>query len=196
MILNVSKYRLEINIHKCVNRLSCGNLRELHTRFNEILFKDKSFLKGLELEAGDLYLDSTCVGAKRKSKDVFLKMKTLEEVIHRHSVNHYHKFSSHWSQELYIEGRAKVILNRLGKTIDIMPKVIFQAHERIIGERQIKQANKSLSLYQDDVHMVKRRKSEAHNEFGNQLLIGEQANGFTVDFHFEQEKLSNNSGLN
>ena len=242
-------------LHKYVNRLSCGNLRYLHTRFNEILFKNKVFLKGLEFDAGDLYLDSTCVGAQmrypvdwilirdgcrtmlkamklirrsgvkcrmpnidsfmtsmnglcikmaaakrtndaqRKSKAVLREMKILEKVIRRHSVNHYQKFSSQWTRTLYTDGRAKVILNRLGKTIDIMPKVIFQAHERIIGERQIKQSNKILSLYQDDVHMVKRRKSEAHNEFGNQLLIGEQANGFIIDFHFEQEKVSNDSKI-
>jgi hypothetical protein len=242
-------------LHKYVNRLSCGSLQDIHTRLNEILFKEKTFLKDLELDAGDLYLDSTCVGAQmrypvdwilirdgcrtmikamklirnsgikcrmpsldgfmtsmnglcikmaaakrtndaqRKSKAVLREMKKLEKVIRRHSVNHYQKFSIQWAQTLYTEGRAKVILNRLGKTIDIMPKVIFQAHERIIGERQIRQANKILSLYQDDVHMVKRRKSEAHNEFGNQLLIGEQANGFIIDFHFEQEKVSNDSKM-
>jgi len=53
----------------------------------------------------------------------------------------------------------RVIADRLRKTIERMPKVIFHAHECIIGERRVKNADKILSLYQDDLHVVTLRKA-------------------------------------
>lgn len=240
-------------LHEYVNRLSCENLKEIHEQFNTQLFKNQNFLD--DLEADDLYLDSTCVKAQmrypvdwllirdgcrtmlkamklirnaeikcrmpelsgfttkmnglcikmaganrtndagKKRKGVLRSMKTLEKVIRKHALRHYEKFNLLWSETAYTQGRADLILNRIKKTIDIMPKVIHQAHERIIGERQVKNEDKILSLYQNDVHIVKRRKSEARNEFGSQLLIAEQVDGFIVDFNFEKEKVSNDSKM-
>jgi hypothetical protein len=133
--------------------------------------------------------------APRKRKKVLRKMKKLEKTIRDHAQSHLVLFEESWSQTKYTQGRAQVIINRLKATTDIMPKVIFQAHERIIGERQVKNADKVLSLYQDDVHVVTRRKAGAHNEFGSQLLIAEQADGFIIDFNFEKDKISNESKM-
>ena len=133
--------------------------------------------------------------ASRKRKSVLREMKKLEKTIRKHAISHLDIFELSWEQTKYTQGRARVIADRLRKTIEIMPKVIFQAHERIIGERQVKNADKILSLYQGDVHVVTRRKAESHNEFGSQLLIAEQADGFIVDFNFEKEKISNESKM-
>lgn len=124
-------------------------------------------------------------------KAVLREMKKLEKVIRNHAQNHLKSFKDHWHQTLYTKGRANTIIHRLLKTIEIMPAVIYQAHERIIGGRLIGNADKILSLYQEDVHVITRRKSEAHNEFGSQLLIAEQEDGFIVGFIFEKEKVSN-----
>ena len=235
------------------SRLGCDNLSKIHDRFNTVLFKDKVFVE--DIEAGDLYMDSTCVKAQmrypvdwllirdgcrtmlkamklirksgvkcrmpklsgfmtqlnglciemaaasrtkdagKKRKATLRKMKKLEKVIRKHAQNHFEAFEQVWPQSTYTQGRAELILNRIKKTIDIMPAVIHQAHERIIGERQVKNSDKILSLYQNDIHIVKRRKSEARNEFGSQLLIAEQADGFIVDFHFEKDKVSDDSKM-
>jgi hypothetical protein len=240
-------------LQEYVNRLCCDELKTIHDRLNELLFKDQMFLE--QLQAGDLYLDSTCIKAQmrypvdwllirdgcrtllkavklirkagikcrmpelngflsemnglcikmaaakstndavKKRKSVLREMKKLEKIIRKHAQNHYEKFKLEWEQSDYRQGRAQLILNRLKRTIEIMPRVIHQAHERIIGERQVKNEDKILSLYQQDVHIVKRRKSEAHNEFGSQLLIAEQADGFIVDFTFEKDKVSNDSKM-
>jgi hypothetical protein len=135
------------------------------------------------------------VDAAKNRKAVLREMKTLEKTIRKHGISHLELFEKSWEQTKYTQGRAQVITNRLRQTIEIMPKVIFQAHERIIGDRQVKNADKILSLYQDDVHVVTRRKAGAHNEFGSQLLIAEQADGFIVDFNFEKEKISNESKM-
>ena len=128
-------------------------------------------------------------GKARKS--VLREMKKLEKIIRDHAKNHLSDFKDNWSQTFYTKGRANVIIHRLRKTIEIMPTVIYQAHERIIGGRLIANADKILSLYQKDVHVITRRKSEAHNEFGSQLLIAEQEDGFIVGFVFEKEQISN-----
>lgn len=133
--------------------------------------------------------------AAKKRKSVLREMKKLEKTIRQHAFSHLEIFERSWSQTKYTEGRSRVITDRLRKTIEIMPKVVYQAHERIIGERQVKNADKILSLYQDDVHVVTRRKAGAHNEFGSQLLIAEQANGFIVHANFEKEKISNESKM-
>ena len=133
--------------------------------------------------------------AAKKRKSVLREMKKLEKTIRKHAISHLDAFEMSWEHTKYTQGRAQEIVNRLRKITEVMPKVIFQAHERIIGERQVKNADKILSLYQDDVHVVTRRKAESHNEFGSQLLIAEQADGFIVDFNFEKEKISNESKM-
>jgi hypothetical protein len=251
--LSCIKVPSKSKLQSYVSRLCCDDLAKIHDRFNTVLFKDKLFVE--DIEAGDLYMDSTCVKAQmrypvdwllirdgcrtmlkamklirksgvkcrmpklsgfmaqvngfciemaaasrtndagKKRKATLRKMKKLEKVIRKHALNHFEVFEQKWPQSTYTQGRAELILTRIKKTIDIMPAVIHQAHERIIGERQVKNSEKILSLYQNDIHIVKRRKSEARNEFGSQLLIAEQADGFIVDFHFEKEKVSDDSKM-
>ena len=59
---------------------------------------------------------------------------------------------------------------------------IRQAHERIIGERQIRSKEKILSLYEADIHVIIRGKAGAEVEFGNTLLLAEQKEGRILDW--------------
>jgi hypothetical protein len=47
--------------------------------------------------------------------------------------------------------------------------VIKQAHERIIGGRKVLNKDKVFSLYDEDVQVIVRGKSNAEVEFGNNL---------------------------
>ena len=60
------------------------------------------------------------------------------------------------------------------------------AHERIIGERQVANKDKILSLYESDAHVIVRGKAGAEVEFGNSLFLAEQRNGFIVDHELSQ----------
>ena len=128
-------------------------------------------------------------------KAAFREMKKLEKKIRKHAQRHLNKFELEWPQTIYTEKRAQVVINRLRQTIEIMPKVVKQAHERIIGGRLVANKDKILSLYQDDVHVIKRRKDEANNEFGSKLMIAEEASGLIVGFEFEKEQVSDDSQL-
>ena len=69
---------------------------------------------------------------------------------------------------------------RIDNILTQLPTAEKQAHERIIGERQVKSSEKILSLYDPDVQVIKLGKLGAAVEFGNQVLLGEQEYGLLV----------------
>jgi hypothetical protein len=62
-----------------------------------------------------------------------------------------------------------------------------QAHERIIGERPVANADKILSLYESDIHVIVRGKAGADVEFGNSLFVAETVSGFILDHELRRE---------
>ena len=54
---------------------------------------------------------------------------------------------------------------------------------------------KTLSLYDDTASAIVRGKSGAEIEFGNELLIAEQADGFIVDWQLYEEKTADQRKL-
>src|SRR6267143_2121585 len=58
---------------------------------------------------------------------------------------------------------------------------IRMAHARIIGERQVQNDEKILSLYEGHASVYVRGKAGAEVEFGSQLLLGESPSGVIVD---------------
>ena len=70
----------------------------------------------------------------------------------------------------------------MDEKLEQLPKVIEQAHERIIGERQIANKKKILSAHDPDIDVIVRGKAGASVEFGNELLLGESAGGLIVDY--------------
>lgn len=66
--------------------------------------------------------------------------------------------------------------------------IIHQAHERIIGERRVNTKDKTLSLYEPDMHVIVRGKAGAEVEFGNTLFLAEQADGLVIDWHLYEDQ--------
>ena len=71
---------------------------------------------------------------------------------------------------------------------DQLAAVIKQAHERIIGERQVANQDKIFSLYDNEVNVIVRRKAGAEVEFGNTLYLAEQSDGLIIDWKFFREQ--------
>jgi hypothetical protein len=74
------------------------------------------------------------------------------------------------------------------------PAAVKQAHERIIGERKVANEDKILSLYEPEVRVIVRGKAGAGVEFGNTLLIAEQAQGVVVDWRLYEESAPADAG--
>ena len=72
--------------------------------------------------------------------------------------------------------------------LDQIPNVVKQAHERIIGERQVKNHDKILSVYEQNIHVIKRGKAGRDVEFGNTLMLCEGQDGYILDWKFYKDQ--------
>lgn len=79
------------------------------------------------------------------------------------------------------------MLRRIDGVLELLPQARKQAHERIIGERQVANAQKILSLYDPDVRVIVRGKAGAEVEFGNTVLLAENPQGVIVDYELFRE---------
>ena len=86
------------------------------------------------------------------------------------------------------QGQMRQIAVRMENVLGQIAQIIRQAHERIIGGRQLPNKDKILSLYDPDLQVIKRGKAGAEVEFGNNLWLGESSDGFIVDYLLEKVK--------
>ncbi len=106
-------------------------------------------------------------------------MKKLSQCVSRHARKHRDLIEQHGPVGELKAGHIRQIIARIREQL---PAAIGQAHERIIGERPVPNAQKILSLYEPDAQVLVRGKAGAEVEFGRQLLIGENPQGFILDW--------------
>jgi hypothetical protein len=131
--------------------------------------------------------------SRKARKRVLRRMKEVVRVVRKHAERHRDLLDAHWQQTDWTRPQADQVLRRLDGVLKQLPAAIKQAHERIIGERLVANANKILSLYDDDLHVIVRGKAGADVEFGNTLLIAEQAQGLVVDWHLHRDSAPSDS---
>ena len=120
--------------------------------------------------------------AKRARKAVLREMKKLSKVIAGHAERHRDLLEKQWQETDLKEGEARQIIQRITTVLERLPQAIHQAHERIIGERPVENAEKMLSMYEEHAAVYVRGKAGAEVEFGSQLLLGEAESGVIVDW--------------
>ena len=129
-------------------------------------------------------------GSKKKKKALLRQMKALARTIAAHARRpirlrsgrpHRTALDERWAQTDWSRGQAEQILRRIDGILEQLPAAIKQAHERIIGERPVASADKILSLYEKDLHVIVRGKAGAEVEFGNTLLLSENLDGIIMD---------------
>ena len=119
---------------------------------------------------------------KRLRKAVLREMKKLSKVIVGHAQRHHDLLEKYWMETDLKAGEARRILERIEVILERLPYAVKQAHERIIGERQVRNVEKILSLYEGHAAVYVRGKADAEVEFGLQLLLGEAPSGVIVDW--------------
>jgi hypothetical protein len=119
---------------------------------------------------------------KRARKAVLRKMKKLSKIIAAHAARHREVLEQRWEETDLKAGEARQIMERIDKILERLPQAIRQAHERIIGGRQVQNKEKILSLYEGHAAVYVRGKAGAEVEFGSQLLLGESEGGVIVDW--------------
>ena len=120
--------------------------------------------------------------SKRMRKAALREMKKLSKIIAAHAGRHRDVLVERWKETDLKEGEMKQIQNRIEGVLEKLPAAIRQAHERIIGERQVKSSDKILSLYEEQAAVYVRGKAGAEVEFGRQLLLGESQSGVITDW--------------
>ena len=91
------------------------------------------------------------------------------------------------------EKQADQIINRIENILEKLPEAIKQATKRIIEGDQVESKVKILSLYEDDINVIKRGKANASVEFGNVLWLAENRNGLLGDWFLYKENIADNA---
>jgi hypothetical protein len=125
---------------------------------------------------------------RKQRKRILRLLKKLLKTIDGHAQRHRELLAECWQETDLHEGEVRQILARLDNVRQQLPVAIKQAHERIIGGRQVANVDKVLSLYESDVHVIVRGKAGAEVEFGNTLLLAEQPDGVIVDWKFVRDQ--------
>ena len=121
-------------------------------------------------------------GAKKARKKVFREMKRISKVVEAHGQRYADLLAENHEETDLSEAEAAQIIKRLTNILDQLPAAREQANRRIISEKQVKNDEKILSLYDGNVSVIKRGKSNAEIEFGNELFLAEQKNGLIIDW--------------
>jgi hypothetical protein len=132
---------------------------------------------------------------KKQRKAILRLMKQQVKVVRGHARRHRDLLQQWWAQTDWTRAQAEQVLRRIDGVLVLLPRALAQAHERIIGERPVANADKLLSLYEDDVHVLVRGKAGAEVEFGNTLLLGELPCGLIVDWHLYHDQAPADSQL-
>jgi hypothetical protein len=122
--------------------------------------------------------------SKKQRKKILRKMKKFAKRMAKHARTHLRLLEESREEKTTLSlAQVGQIASRINNVLDQLPQAIEQAHERIIGERRVPNEKKILSIYEPAVKVIKRGKSGAEVEYGNQLLIGENRDGLIT--HYE-----------
>ena len=133
--------------------------------------------------------------SKKQRKIILRSMKKLSQCIAKHANRYRILLNREWEKTSWSAAQAQQVLGRIDRILEQLPKAIKQAHERIIGERSLAAADKILSLYDKDVHIIVRGKAGHEVEFGQGLVLTEQTNGIIVDWELLAEQPPSDSRL-
>ena len=121
-------------------------------------------------------------------KRVLRQFKPLLRTIAGHARAHRDRLKGEHANTKYSKAQAARIVERIDGMLALVPQVIKQAHERIIGGRPVADTEKILSIYEPNVHVIVRGKAGREVEFGNALLLAESPQGLILDWELYRDK--------
>jgi IS5 family transposase len=147
----------------------------------------EEFLRRMNRLSMDMTQQARRAGSKKGRKRVLRQMKRLVGVVRGHARRHRELLDKHWERTDWTRGQVQQILRRMDGVLELLPRAQKQAHERIIGARQVPNTDKILSLYEPEVRVIVRGKAGAEVEFGNTVLLGENRQGVILDYEIFRE---------
>jgi hypothetical protein len=142
----------------------------------------EEFLRRINRLSIEMTQQTRRAGRKKGRKRVLRAMKKLVRVVRGHARRHRELLDQQWEQTEWTRAQVEQILRRMDGVLELLPRAQKQAHERIIGQRPVANADKILSLYDPEVRVIVRGKAGAEVEFGNTMLLGENRQGVILDY--------------
>ncbi len=155
----------------------------------------ESFLTDVNKKAMAMSASRRGRDSKKKRKKILREIKGIVNVVKRHGYSYRKLLDANWQKTEKTRPQVEQVLKRMDKVLETLPAAIDQAHERIIGERKVANADKILSLYDKDVQVLVRGKAGAEVEFGNKLYVAEQRDGVLVDWELFQDRTPSDTKL-
>jgi len=132
---------------------------------------------------------------QKQRKRTLRQMDRVVGTVRRHAQRYRDLLDEQWEQTQWTRAQADQVLGRMDQVLQQLPQARRQARERILAGRQVDNADKILSLYEPDVHVIVRKKAGAPVEFGNTLLLGENPQGVIVDWELFKDSAPADSKL-
>jgi hypothetical protein len=121
-------------------------------------------------------------GPRKARKKTLRAMKRQVKIAAAHARRHRNLLERRWEETDLSRSETRNIIHRMDTILERLPYAVKQAHERIIGERQVANEEKILSLYEGHAAVYVRGKAGAEVEFGSQLLLAEAESGLITDW--------------
>lgn len=148
----------------------------------------ETFIKNINSLTIEMTQASRNRSGKKLRKKTLRKMKRLLKCVEKHGYCYFSLLKENWKITEWSENEVNVILQSMTDVLEQIPAIIDIAHRRIISEKKIPNVEKILSLYEKNVHVIKRGKFDAEVEFGNCLYLAEQKDGLIIDWDFIEDK--------
>ena len=132
---------------------------------------------------------------QRRRKKTLRQMDRLVGTVRNHARRYRELLAQQWQKTDWTQAQAQHVLRRMDGVLQQLPQARKQARQRILQEQPVANADKILSLYEPDVHVIVRKKAGAEVEFGNTLLLAENPQGLILDWELFQERAPADSAL-
>lgn len=142
----------------------------------------REFLKAMNRLSMEMTQNARGAGSRRARKAALRRMKRQVKIVQAHARRHRDLLAKRWPETDLSQAEAQQIIQRIDAILERLPKAVKQAHERIIGGRQVSNEEKILSLYEGHAAVYVRGKAGAEVEFGSQLLLSETRSGLIADW--------------
>lgn len=147
----------------------------------------ENFLKAMNRLSLQMTHARRAKDSKKRRKKILRLMKQQVKAVAGHARRHRELLDQEWAKTDWTRPQAEQVLRRMDGVLALLPQAQKQAHERIIGERRVDNADKVLSLYETDTRVIVRGKAGGEVEFGNTLLLAEQQDGVIVDWQLHRD---------
>jgi hypothetical protein len=133
--------------------------------------------------------------SQRQRKRTLRKMDRILGTVRSHARRYRQLLDERWPQTDWTRPQAEQVLRRMDQVLEQLPQARQQARRRILQGEAVPNAEKILSLYEPNARVIVRGKAGADVEFGNTLLLGENPQGFILDWELFRQSAPADSAL-